>query len=370
MKGFIDNTDFTSIIAQEYWSFPSNWKKSKRKETLSQMIKSNEYIASEKKDGYFELLTKDEDGNIFMRARKPGVSGWIFKQDYVPHLYTFFDKLPNGTCLVSEIYLPQGTSKDVTRILGCSKEKAIARQEGKKLCLSIFDILAYNGEIFENKPMIERAKKIQEIKEYFKDENFVSFVDFYEGEEILLNWSRILNEGGEGVVLTHKNFPYSEGTRTARKTLKLKKELNDTIDVFLTGRFKEPSKIYSGTELEEWKYWYNEITKEKIEGTLSDIADISGLTPVTKNWFFGWAGAVQIAVIKGGKIVPIGWLSGITEEVRKGIVENPEQWKNKVIELQAMEINEKDGLPTLRHAKIISWRQDKNWKDCFWSFDE
>lgn len=369
MKGFIDNTDFTSISAQEYWSFPSNWKKSKRKETLSQMIESGEYIASEKKDGYFELIVKDEDGNIFMRARKQGVSGWIFKQDYVPHLYPFFDSLPNGTCLVSEIYFPNGTSKDITKILGCSKEKAIARQEVKKLHLSIFDILAYNGEIFKNKPMKERARKITEIKEFYNND-YVSFVDFYEGENILINWSRILNEGGEGVVLTHKDFPYSEGTRTARKTLKLKKELNDTIDVFLTGKYKEPTKVYNGIELDNWKYWINEITKEKIEGTMADIADISSLTPVTKNWFYGWAGAVQIAVIRGGKITPIGWISGITEEVRKGIVENPEIWKNKVLEIQAMEVNEKDGTPTLRHAKIISWREDKNWKDCYWSINE
>jgi hypothetical protein len=78
------------------------------------------------------------------------------------------------------------------------------------------------------------------------------------------------------------------------------------------------------------------------------------------------AAAVEIAVIKEGKTIPIGFISGITEDIRKGIVDDAKSFIGKVVELQAMEIDRSAEVPTLRHAKIINWRDDKNAKDCSW----
>ena len=58
-------------------------------------------------------------------------------------------------------------------------------------------------------------------------------------------------------------------------------------------------------------------------------------------------------------------LSGITEEVKAGIVTNPEDWKGRVVSINAMEI-EPDTL-RLRHGKIIEWRTDKKAEDCEFS---
>ena len=368
MAGVINGFDFLNIEAQRYWSFPSSYDQAKKQATLNTMLYSDNYVASEKRDGYWQMVIKDDDKNFIMRARAAGVNGWVCKQDWVPHLHDFFNALPRGTCLICEVYIPGKTSKNITTILGCGVEKAIQRQanDEDKLRLSVFDVLAYHGMETYSLPITERIQYLNKIKEI--DHPFVDVVDYWTTpDEIHDNWLRILSEGGEGVVLTKKSNPYEFGKRTARNTLKLKKELQETIDVFLTGKYKEATMLYTGKELESWEYWYNELTEEKYKGkALVERVDNGSMVPVTRLWFNNWAGAVEIATILDGKVVPIGWISGVNDDVRKGIVENPDSYKGKVVELQAMEIDHSGPTPTLRHAKIVNWRTDKDWKSCEW----
>lgn len=379
MEGKISGFDFLNAKAQKYWSFPASYDKNKRQETLNLMLYSDDYVASEKRDGYFQFIIKDDDGNVFMRAREQGVHGWICKQDWVPHLHSFFNALPKGTCLVSEIYLEGKTSRNVTTILGCGTEKAIARQEqGEKLLLSVFDVLAWDGSLLFQLPIVDRINYLDDVRAAIRSSNnqFVKVVDYWcTPDDIHENWLRILSEGGEGVVLTLKSNPYEFGKRTARHTLKLKKELQDTIDVFITGNWKEPKKNYSGTQLETWPYWYDEVEEKKIEGcfaaendrTLSEKLNTNALVPVNRLWFYNWAAAIEVATYINGKVVPIGWISGISDNVREGIVSHPEDWIGRVVELQAMEMDTTGLTPTLRHAKIVNWRTDKKKEDCIWN---
>ena len=62
----------------------------------------------------------------------------------------FFEALPNGTCLLGEIYFPKNEgSSNVTTIMGCTQDKALRRQEnGEKLHYYVFDVLAYNNTIY------------------------------------------------------------------------------------------------------------------------------------------------------------------------------------------------------------------------------
>ena len=279
-----------------------------------------------------------------------------------------FDELPNGTVLIGEVYLPNKTSRAITSILGCGVAKAIERQAGaNKLHVSLFDILAFDGKPIYKLPMIERLDYLREIKAYAEGHEYVKIADYWTTpDEIHENWLRIIEEGGEGIVMTRKDYAYDPGKKPARKTIKLKKELQDTIDVFLTGKWRAATKEYTGTELETWKYWYDDLKEERVFDALTTQIDTSALVPVTRLWFNEWAGAVEIATLIDGEVTPIGYLSGITDEVREGIVKNPEGWKGKVIELQAMEITYASGRPAFRHGKIVRWRDDKNWQDCKW----
>lgn len=369
-KGFINGVDFLNMQVMRYWSFPSTYSKGKKRDELSSMLYSNNYVAAMKRDGYFEMFLKDEDGNLFLRSRDPGVNGIVDKYDWVPHLHDFFEQFENGTCLLGEVYLEGKTSKGITSVLGCLQEKAVARQEKDtdKLHYYIFDILAFEGTLTYNLPMMDRVEALTKVENSITPNAFIDYAHYWDNpEDIHENWLRIISEGGEGVVLVKKDYPYDPKKRTARKTLKLKKELDENIDVFLTGRFKEATYSYTGKDIENWEYWYNRYTDKRIFGKMSERPAIGDcLDAVTRLWYHKWAGAVEVGLLRDGAIIPIGWISGITDDIRQAIVEDNAAMKFKVAELTCMEIDRSGDIPTLRHAKIVRWRDDKSYINCTW----
>ena len=175
----------------------------------------------------------------------------------------------------------------------------------------------------------------------------------------------VLESGGEGVVVQRKDNPYEFGKRTAHHSLKVKKELDKEVDCFLTGNYKEATWEYTGKEVENWKYWFDLKNNQKKEGLFcEDFQNGAPIEPISKGAFFGWAGSVEIGVVKGEEIIPIGWISNVTEEVKRGIIENNSSWARRVVKINAM-MMESD-THNFRHAKIMEWRnpEDMSWKDC------
>ena len=62
--------------------------------------------------------------------------------------------------------------------------------------------------------------------------------------------------------------------------------------------------------------------------------------------------------MKDDQVYPIGWLSGLTEEVKK----NYKDYKGRCIEVNAM-MREPDTL-ALRHGKMVQFRDDLTPADC------
>lgn len=365
----IDNVNFHELESQRYWSFPSGYKKDAKAETQN-MIFSGDYIGARKMDGAFYKFIKDENGNMELIGRSKSVKGdYIDKIEWVPQLHEFFNSLPNGTCLLGELYFPEKEgSSNVTTIMGCLPQKARERQEkGSKLHYYIFDVLAWNGESIYQKNIEVRVEVLQIISEQRGEEvasngleEYVHFASYYEGKELWNHLQETLNRGGEGVVITKKGTYYQPGKRPARQTLKVKKELHETIDCFFTGHAAAPTKEYTGKEIENWRFWENLQTGEKFEGQFyMDFYDGKSIIPVTKPYFYGWAGSLEIGVVKDDKVVPIGWISGLTDEIKA----NWKDYKGKCIEVTAMEVLETGGL---RHAKLLNFRPDLSIKDCNW----
>lgn len=373
MYGYIDNIDFHNLEAEKYWSFPKSYKGDPHKETKN-FIMSEEYLGAEKMDGHYARLIKDEDGNIILQGRSKSVSGeYLDKHEWVPQLQKFFDWLPNGTCLLGELYFPnQRGSRKVTTILGCLVDKAIARQEaGEKLCYYVFDIWAWNGESYLGVTAENRFARLMNsggAQEQNCGNQYVKFAKYSSGQSLWDKLGEVLSSGGEGIVITRANSKPEPGKRTARKTLKVKMEIEQTIDAFLDGNYKPPTRLYGGNAPQAWLYWENVKTGEKVaQNKYPEYANGQPWEPVSKAYYNNWASAVSFSVMKDGKPVRIGWISGITEELKNGIVNEPEKWINKVGELSAMEIEHIDGNFSLRHAKIIQWRADKSPEDCDFS---
>ena len=375
MTGYIDGYNFKELEPMKYFAPPASWSDEKKRDSAHSKIFSGEWLGSQKFDGYFAKLVKDEDGNVGLYSRSRNVNGeFPEKHEWVPHLQPFFEALPNGTCLLGELYLPSSPgSKNITSIMGCLKEKAIERQtKGERLHFYVFDCLAYDGKNMLCMPAANRFALISRalVNEYA----CVTYAVYYSGKELWAMLQEILARGDEGIVITHKNGKYEPGKRPSKTTLKIKKELKQTIDCFFTGVGSAPTKEYTGKEIETWTYWENLRTGEKIQGEyFRDYQAGAAITPITKSYFHGWCGSLEIAVLRhkaGSKckingivyedtdVLPIGWLSGLTEEMKA----NPNKYAFQPIEVTAMEW---DGFNhTLRHGKMIGWRKDLNMKDC------
>lgn len=373
MSMIIDGIDFENLEAEKYWSFPKTYKGDKQADTKN-MILSGNYIGAEKKDGHYARFIKDMDGNMRLQGRSESVNGgYLNKIEWVPQCQSFFDSLPNGTVLLGELYFPeQRGSRKVTTILGCLKDKALERQEkGEKLHYYVFDIWAYNGKSLLDERFQTRIEQYldYEILDLFKGEDYVEDACYYEGQELWDNLGKILNEGGEGVVITQKDAKAQPGKRTARKTLKVKMEIEQTIDAFLDGGYKQPTRLYNGKEIMTWPYWENEKTGEKSNiNRFKDYNEGLPWVPVTKPYYYGWASAVSISVMKDDKPFHIGWISGITDEMKEGIIKTPDKYIGNVFEITCMEVEHIDGNYSLRHGKFVAPRPDKNAKDC--TFDQ
>ena len=369
MSMLIEGIDFQNLEAEKYWSFPKSFKGDPKEETRN-MIFSGNYLGARKMDGAYYRFIKDMNGNMRLQGRSKSVSGeYLDKLDHVPHLLPYFESLPNGTCLLGEIYFPDNEgSSNVTTIMGCLAPKAIERQtKGPKLHYYIFDVWAYAGRSRMNTKMEERVVLLDDMYNDWADDannerhsaiGYIDFASYWSGKELWEVLQKTLAAGGEGIVMTKRDTIPSPGKRTARKTLKVKKELQENIDCFFTGRGPAPTRLYSGKEIETWKYWQNMRTGEKIEGEMfKDYQAGVALEPITKPYFHGWAGSLEIGVLKDGEVYPIGFLSGLTDEIKA----NPQAQKMKCIEVTAMEI-----LPTggIRHAKLERFRPDLAPTDC------
>lgn len=347
------------------WTLPSN-----KKDKLSEVCASGEYFAEEKLDGALYQFCRTDKGN-YLFGRTVSVKNGLLtnKIDNVPHINSALSCLPCGTVIIGEIYIPGGTSKNVTSIMGCLPAEAIKRQDKQgKIKYYLHDMIFYNGEDMQSCGAEARYQKLVEVWNEFHLEQF-DFLRLAESFDtgIEERLSQILAAGGEGIVLKKKDAPYSEGKRPAWATIKCKQM--DTIDLVCT-RAIEATKEYTGKELETWPYWQErsernqngEYTWLSSEGQYYEdyLHNPHIYRPVTKPYFYGWKTAIGIGAYDDeGNLKEIGTVSsGLTDEMRAHL----DDYVGKVVALQCMSIDRKE--KTLRHPIVKAWRDDKNAAEC------
>lgn len=375
MNCIIEGIDFYDLPAMKYYSPSTSWSAEKKKENAMQKIFSGEWWGSQKRDGIFVMCGRNQDGDIFLRPRAKNTKGeFVNKVDWVPQIHTFLAAMEPGTVFLGELYLPRDEqAKSTSSIMNSLQPRAVKKQqkEKDKLHLYIFDVLANKGKSLLDAPALKRFTTLHKMSSLHAD--YVEWAKYCNGQELWDMLQQLLADGYEGVVITHQDAPYQPGKRSNKISLKIKKELQDTVDCIMIGA-NAPAREYTGKEIETWPYWINDRTSEKIidnevsnvtecTKTYEDYSNGETLTPVTKNWFYGWAGSWKLGAYKDGKLIQIGSLSGLTDEMK----ENWKDYVGKVCEVSAMETSEnQEGGRGLRHPKLIRIVEsgEKDPKDC------
>ena len=321
-------------------------------ELLKKVCESGTAFGQIKKDGYWYQFEKHEHYSyLFSRSASTVTKLQSEKSANVPHIMEALSVLPKDTILIGEIYYPGGSSKTVTTIMGCLPKKAIERQNGKSGLIHyyIHDIIMFNGlDFVKNKVSnYDRYRILQKIFEKYNLAN-----DYIELAEAWTDnlYSRIgtaLAAGEEGMVIKVKDGIYEPDKRPLTM-LKAKKV--DFIDAVIIG-FEEPTKEYYGKEIQNWNYWIQNENGKPIA--------------VTKPYYMGWHNSrIKIGAYDNkGTLVEIGTIhSGISDEMKEDMTNNPDKYLNKVCSIQCMELDKKEH--TIRHGFFKYMRDDKDIIDC------
>jgi ATP-dependent DNA ligase len=310
---------------------------------LNALLDSNDYEAEDKIDGCHYIMV----GCRYFSTDH------IEKTDNYPLLRDFFVKLgmPN-LILDGEINYPGKTSQFVTHVTGAEPDAAIAfQQDNGYIHYTIWDILRTpKGTWVINEPLYKRRQILNYLYEHYikgtSMEQYIHLTQWTEDNKREFK-DAILAAGGEGIVLKQKNSLYVMGKKPAWMWIKIKQK--DTTDLFISG-YEAPTIIYSGRDFDSWPYW------KKVEGQEC---------PVTKFYYMGWIGALELSAYVNGKVTKICTCSGLEENLRKEISEHKDKYLNRVVKITFMEKTEA-GYP--RHPRFVQFHESKTADECTWNF--
>lgn len=353
----------------KYNTIPTTYSKEMRRQKIDNLLLSNGYCFSEKKDGDLCRVVFD-DGYAIAQSRtvskKTGTYGDLTGK--LLFMKSIQNAFKDTTVLLGEVYIPGGTAQNVGTILRCLDSKALARQADNPVHYYIFDVLYYEGQELTHTPIVDRIKYLPEICEKINNP-LVSYAKYYNAD-INTFWDKldkIFSAGGEGVVLYKKTMLPCEGRTSVWETVKVKRELELEADCIITG-IEPPKKDYTGKELTTWQYWENTKTLEKLCGSYYlDYYNGGTLRPITKSYYYNWPGSIVCSVFnENDELVELCKCSNLTEELMCGLRDNFEDYYMKPCKVDGMSISySKDSLyPSIRHPKFICLRDDIDIHDC------
>lgn len=367
--------NYFEMEPMRYFAPSSTMSSEMRRMKLEQMIDSGDYLFGLKTDGNWSRAVITPERNALQTR---GISTVTKTYGEIQDKVMFWDYVLEAgwygtTVILGEVYLPGAIDKDVGSILRCLTPKALARQKDNPLRWRIFDVLAYDGKDIMNEAFEDRIKYIPEIIRRIRCP-LVTGVTYYEMDDKFFDkMGEIFAAGGEGCVCYKKDSIYIPGKRGphAWDTVKVKQEISSEIDAFITG-IVPGEKLYTGKDLATWQLWENHRTGEKLVGSyFGEYQQGGAYIPVTKNYFNNWPAAIQVSVYdKNGNEIPLCKVSGITEEFKTSLRDDPNRWIGCPVTIGGMMVSsakadsEGNGI-SIRHPLLKRIREnDLNKEDC------
>lgn len=292
-----------------------------------------EYILDVKQDGVRCIVVHDHEGiNLYSRTGK-------LQNGKVPGLEKELrDTLPYGSVIDGELALVDrleeigGQSVPVVNfnktmtVIGSLPENAVLKQElmGKEVSLIAFDILKWEGTDFTSRDQMSRINKLySEFKYTFDNEESLLYLGnvYSDPSQYLDLYDEITEKKIEGAILKNTKCLYVPGKRPAKHWYKAKRERS--FDVVVLG--------------------YTE-GQGKYEGQIGAIE-------------FG-------AYDKDGSLVRIGKCSGLTDEERRDITNNKDEYLGRVFEVKSNDMVGSGEYRSPRHPNFLHWREDKLPEQC------
>lgn len=370
---------------EHYWSFPASYSKEKRELEINYMILSGKYYFQKKTDGNYSAFICDFDGEKRIISR--GISKVTGEYGRLEDKLFFYDAVAAAfdkpTRIMGEIWLEHGVDKNVGSILRANADKAKSIQSnkyyeealkrvkftakdkrdiennefrGQKLKWRIFDIWYYDGEDLMQMPWIERQKYVKMACEKI-NHPLVSYVQYEPMNESFFEKLNILFAAGEEGVVCYDAMGLPEpDKRTAHKTLKVKRELENLIDCFIVGT-APAIREYTGKDISTWEFWEDIRTKEKLYGQyFSDYQLGKSIEPVSKGYYYDWPGAIYTAVYdQDGNEFPLCKVAGLTEDFKIDLRDHYEKYDHCPITIGGMSLSTSNGI-SVRHPYLKSIR--------------
>lgn len=290
-------------------------------ENAAQFRNDSLFWAEEKLDGARYLAHVDGSNVAFTGRRISKKTGqFVDKTGNVPHLCNILtsSKLTD-TVLDGEIVPPSGQVNSLTRIMGCTPDNAVSRQEQSGwVRYVVFDVLFHEGHDVRGLPLEERRDILNQImwEHIGPDPDMDGLITRSKtlrvGKDDLF-W-RIISQGGEGVVLKHIKSVYGSGW------IKVKKVLEDSVIV-------------------------------------------TGYTP-GQGKYAGMIGAVTFGQYYEGALITFGKCSGMDDATRQYITDNQDEIMGKVFDIMYQDRFESG---SFREPRFLRWRPDLSLEQIIWS---
>jgi len=318
-------------------------------EAIMQTMYYNLYwIAEIKEDGFSYICDDQHMYSRSLSTAKETKGQPVEKSTHVPHITLFFKQLKDvhdiSVDIHGELYYPNKTSDDVTKIMGCTVDKAIARQQEMGwLDYLVYDLRSVNGINICDQPWYFRRAILEIIMLLGHDA--CNRINTYMRVDPKITISRENRNHPSDHIRISQVFTgdprqkFSQVVSTGGEGLMLK----DTLGKYIPG--KKPA---------------NQLGKSQ-EGITADVVitgfDMNG-TGKNENLFR----SIKVGMYEDGELIEMGTVnSGISDGLRQQMFASMDCQIGKVIEITAMEATKKG---MFRSARFIKFRDDKSANEC------